>query len=379
MLDKKTQWRLQFIISVAFAVVIMALIYVAIKYALGIVFPFVVAFCLGAVLQSPAFRLEKLTHGKLKKKTAATILLVIVLLVLVVVVAFAGLSIVNYVKSFVAYLKSLFFDSFTLTSVRDRLVELTKPLSGSVRTLALKGINAGYNYLSDSAKLSALASGSAGSAVNIIKNIPAGLLTTVIAVVACFFITISWDSIKAFVLAQFKPSSRDIIRSSKHAFRDTIGHLVGAYFKLAGINFSEALVGLLILKLIGLYDIGFMPVVVVLVGLLGASLTLLPLIAYCLIVGKSWLALGLGVLYVIMICVTQYAQPKIVGKSIGLNPLVTLLAMYVGLKIFGVIGLILFPVAIIVLKALQDTGKIHIWNSVDTLEEAPEKECVTTK
>ena len=90
---------------------------------------------------------------------------------------------------------------------------------------------------------------------------------------------------------------------------------------------------------------------------------------YNLIMGNYWFAGGQLALYVIVCVVRQYIEPKFVGKSIGLNPLVTLIAMYIGLKVFGAVGMFLLPISIIVLKALQDTGKIHLWQSIETQQD----------
>ncbi|MBQ3390871.1 MAG: AI-2E family transporter, partial [Clostridia bacterium] len=56
-------------------------------------------------------------------------------------------------------------------------------------------------------------------------------------------------------------------------------------------------------------------------------------------------------------------EPKIVGSSIGLHPIATLISIYAGLNFFGIFGMFLLPIALIVLKHLQDNGYISLWNS----------------
>ena len=63
---------------------------------------------------------------------------------------------------------------------------------------------------------------------------------------------------------------------------------------------------------------------------------------------------GYEVLYAIITVLRQILEPKIVGKYIGLYPLATLFSMYVGLKLMGVLGLLLFPLGVMVGKSVLD-------------------------
>lgn len=79
-------------------------------------------------------------------------------------------------------------------------------------------------------------------------------------------------------------------------------------------------------------------------------------------------------MYVIITVIRQYIEPKIVGSSLGVNPIVTLMGLYFGLKLFGFIGMFLVPLCIMTLKAFNDTGRISIWktspeNKIDVTKE----------
>ena len=58
-------------------------------------------------------------------------------------------------------------------------------------------------------------------------------------------------------------------------------------------------------------------------------------------------------LYIVILIVRQFLEPRIVGSNLGVHPLVMLMSIYIGLKVFGVMGLILGPVLVIIIKALQ--------------------------
>lgn len=369
MFDEKTKKRIKFIVLILYIVTALAVIYFVITKALAIVMPFIIAFAVAMLLQRPSYFIEKKTHEKVKKKWAAIFLLILLLVLIVAIISFAGVAIVSYIREFIDYLRG-FISTKNISELKDTLINYTSTLNGGLRTVAQKAINALYDYASNSEKLTSLATGVAGSAWDMAKNVPSFLLASLIAVIACFFANASWDRVKDFFMAQLGPKHQELARSTKVAFRDSIGHLLTAYIKIIGVTFAEVLVGFYILKVVGVYTGGFIPLIALIIAIvdilpvLGTGTIMVPWMIYNVIMSNYWFAAGQLALYLIICIVRQYIEPKFVGKSIGLNPLVTLMAMYIGLKVFGAIGMFLLPVAIIVLKALQDTGKIRLWASI---------------
>ena len=71
--------------------------------------------------------------------------------------------------------------------------------------------------------------------------------------------------------------------------------------------------------------------------------------------GDLHLGIALFLLYVIILVVRQLLEPRIVGKNIGVHPIFTLIAMYTGFKILGLIGLIIGPIVLIILQNVFET------------------------
>ena len=65
----------------------------------------------------------------------------------------------------------------------------------------------------------------------------------------------------------------------------------------------------------------------------------------------------------------QFIEPKLVAGQLGLPPFVTIIGMYIGLKVFGIIGMFMVPLTIILIKLLNDEGVIHIWKNADEEKE----------
>ena len=93
---------------------------------------------------------------------------------------------------------------------------------------------------------------------------------------------------------------------------------------------------------------------------LGVGTVLIPWAVFELLMGNGRLALYLIIIYCAVVIIRSILEPKIVGVHIGLPPVVTLIAAYVGYASVGVAGMILFPIIIILVKEFNDLGYINI-------------------
>ncbi len=93
----------------------------------------------------------------------------------------------------------------------------------------------------------------------------------------------------------------------------------------------------------------------------GSGGVLVPWALISLLLGNYKLAIGLMVIYVLISVIRQYIEPKIVGDSLGVHPIVTLAGLYFGLKLFGVFGMFIVPVSVMTIKAFNDSGRINLW------------------
>lgn len=89
--------------------------------------------------------------------------------------------------------------------------------------------------------------------------------------------------------------------------------------------------------------------------ILGSGTVILPWAVICATQGNINLAIALVVLFVIISVVRQLLEPKVVSNEIGIHPIFTLVAMYTGYKIIGILGMLIGPIVIIILKAIFET------------------------
>ena len=134
-----------------------------------------------------------------------------------------------------------------------------------------------------------------------------------------------------------------------------------AQLKLISLTFVVVLIGLLILGVENAFTVAVLAGIFDILPLLGVFTLFVPWIIYLIIVGNIALAIKLTVLYAVIFLLRQVLEPKFTGDSLGVSAFTTLSFMVISLSIFGVAGLLLSPVLIILIKALYDQGYFKKW------------------
>lgn len=147
--------------------------------------------------------------------------------------------------------------------------------------------------------------------------------------------------------------------------------MLRAYGIIMFITFCELFLGLSILNLIGVMNNGYVFMIAIAIAVFdilpvaGSGGILIPWAVVSLILGSYPKAIGLIVIYVVITVIRQYIEPKIVGSSLGVHPIVTLAGLYFGLKLFGFMGMFIIPLTVMTLKAFNDAGRIHLYKTPD--------------
>ncbi len=192
---------------------------------------------------------------------------------------------------------------------------------------------------------------------------PSAILFTVIMFVALFYIGCDYEKISRFLTRQLSEKTLKNVKEVKKVFLTTSSELFKAYFLITLITFSQLVAGLLVLKVRYAVLLALVIAIVDMLPVLGTGTVLVPWAIGCYIMGDMPRCIGLIVIYAIITLVRQIAEPKIVGTAVGLHPLVTLISMYVGIKLIGFAGLFLFPMGAIILKSLNDKKIIKIYKT----------------
>lgn len=380
--ERKRKW----IINVAFYAMLLALGYLFYKYAFGVCFPILFAFVIAVILQKPKNFIVKKTF--LKKGVASTLCVFALLFIAGAVVVLIGVRAAEEVKGFINYVTLQFqnIDSIINTvetsvlSFVGRLPEfISENVTESITTIftQLREFVAGTSTqlpeqitggLSDSFNISWITTPITG-VISTASRIPSILIGIVVTIVCACFMTADYDLISNFIYCQFPAEKRKDVTRAKQLLKLNLGKMAKAYLLIMLVTFTEVFIGLTVLQLIGVFQSSYIAVIAVVTAIvdvipvLGTGTIVLPWAAYSLIVGDYGMAIGLIIMYVTVTVIRQIVEPKLVAGQLGLPPFVTLIAMYLGLKIFGVLGVFVLPVVIIMLKLLNDEGIISLWRS----------------
>lgn len=396
------------VINVIYYVMIIGFFYLFMKYAFWFLFPIFLAFFVALVLQKPVNAIADKTP--IKKGLASAVCVLVLIFVLGGIIALIGANLVGYLKNFTEYIKGVFSNTDLLVeSLRERLVafadrlpsSLSKMLNASITDIfsrlgslsgtpeaqaAAESVQSGTGSISfDISAITSWLTTPLTSVVSTAMQIPTILLNTLITIIMCCFLTADFDKVMAFLTAQLSEKRQKDLSRAKYLLKTSFVKIIRAYALIILITFVEMLIGLTVLKLIGVYKSSYIVIIAAVVAIvdilpvLGTGTIIFPWAAYSAIIGSYGLAIGLLVIYVVIWILRQIIEPKLVAGQLGLPPFLTITGMFLGLKIFGFIGMLIMPVLIIMLKLLNDEGIIHIWKNPEKSVPAPDGDTENTE
>lgn len=192
------------------------------------------------------------------------------------------------------------------------------------------------------------------AAGNVAKNIPNILIQILVTILSSYFFIADKDKLSAEVHRLVPASIGRGMDMLTDYFKGVVGGYFKAQFRIMGIVAIILFIGFLIL------DVDYAVLLAVLIAILdflpffGTGTALLPWAVVKLCTGEYQMAVGLVIIYLVSQLVRQLIQPKIVGDSMGINPLQTLFFMYIGFKFYGIAGMILaVPIGLIIMKLYE--------------------------
>ncbi|MGG3312127.1 MULTISPECIES: AI-2E family transporter [Paenibacillus] len=183
-----------------------------------------------------------------------------------------------------------------------------------------------------------------------------------VAIILAFFLSIEIGSWRRIAKDKTPKTLKTAFLFLKENVFKAIGSYLKAQMKLVSITFVIVYIGLLILGTGNSLSVALICAVFDVLPLLGVPVILIPWITYLFIVGNTGLAIGLIVLLAVVVISRQLLEPKITGNSIGVSSAFLMLSfMMISLSIFGVAGLILAPILLILIKELLTQGYLKQW------------------
>ena len=373
--------RVTFLINIAYWTVIIAIIFLVFKYLINLLMPIFLAFVFAAVVRPISRALSSETkyirdkNGKkipvkrrfhMNRNVAGIISALVLFIVVGGLLTLIILRLTDTIIEVVSYAPTFYEQSVLpgITKIYDWVLTIGERYDTSVTDAIEQALP---NMISSIGSAVTNLSGKIISGVTgIATKLPSLLLSSVICLIATVFISIDFDRITLFVVNNLPAKPLRVAINVKNSFLEMIWQFIKSYAIIFCITVSEITIGLMIVGiknsllfgiLIGIFDA--LPIV-------GSGMILLPWALITMLTGKTMRGLGIFIIYVVVVVARQIIEPKIVGKHVGLRPIVTLTCMYAGSKLFGgLVGLFGLPIAAAIIMDLNSNGVFHIFNTAD--------------
>ena len=352
--------RKNFIINIFYFGIIAVLIYFAVKFLSSYLTPFLIGIFASFIVQRPANFINKKT-----KIPKGAITIVLVILTYVIIIALVGvISYLLYIglssflqKELPSYLPTIksAFNGLSLwfaTAFKDLPQEAIASIQALPETLINKVASIGGGFAAE-------------LGLSLAKATPQTIITIIVTIVASCYIALDYDKVIKFIKAQLSERAISIITDIKELFTKNIFKMIRGYLILMTITFAELCVFVAILGYKNFIVIAAIIAVIDVLPVLGVGTVLIPWSLISLLTGNYLASIILILAYIVIAIVRNFLEPRIVGHQIGLNPLVMLIALFVGLRLMGFAGMFLLPLTMLTIVELHKKGKIHIWNNLN--------------
>ena len=358
--------RKKFIINFLYFAIIIAAIFFALQFALSLLFPFVAALFIAYILKHPINFIARKT--KMPRKLAAILMVLIFYGTIGTFLVLASIRAFSFATDLVQRLPSIFriYVNPVLTGLFGQLEQALEQADPNI----LDTVDYLWGQFMQSLRsiVSNLSLTSMEALSNVAPSLPMLFIKLLLMVISTFFIAMDYERLTGFCMRQLNGWARDIFLHVQKYVVGTLFVCIRSYALIMSITFMELFLGLslfgveyalLIALCIAVFDI--LPV-------LGTGGIMIPWAVITAILGDYPMALKLFGLYIFITIVRNIIEPKIVGSQIGLHPVVTLVSMFAGVQLFGVVGLFGFPIGLSLLMHLNRTGTIKIFKLTDEEE-----------
>lgn len=341
----------QFIINTVFYAIIICLVLIVCKYLVPILLPFILAFIMASVLVIPA---KKLAGKNSKIRRFCAIIVGVVFFVLLFLgIAFLGVALVDWFLGFLEFIPRLYQEeilpmlNFLYLELAERLTFADPELTAKINGVFQNFIGNIGNFISSFSvnAIKAITSGIAG--------IPGLIIKLILMIISCFFFLLDYDKIMAFFVSLIPKGKEKNFETIKWYVTNTLLVYIKSYSLLFLMTYVELSIGFQILGIPYAPIIGLMVAIFDILPVLGTGGILLPWTVVLLVMKNIPMGIGMFVLYLVITVIRNTMEPKLVGKQIGLHPLATMISLFVGLKVVGFWGMLIFPTTLAVLSSMK--------------------------
>jgi len=333
---KKTGIKILWIISISITIIF--------SLMLGLFFwPFIVAIITAIVLDKLVEYIVKKT--KISRKLVGSILVFVIYVLAILIVYILVSKLLKEAISIAAELP-LTFD-FLQEKYELIYKKYISAINNIPHSIGEKIYEIGLDLFSNtSIYISKIFNG----AFNFILFIPNIFVYVVITFLATLFLVTDRRKLSRYIHDIFPKRFMRKISNIFNGIITSLSKFLKAQFVMICITFGELLIAFFILKQEYPFTLALSISIIDALPIVGVGGVLIPWGIYESITGNMYLAIGLLITYVVIVIARQIIEPRIVSNNLGVHPFLTLISMYIAFKIFGIVGLIIGPIVMVIFK-----------------------------
>lgn len=333
--------------KILYVILILVGLYLAFKLSIFYM-PFLIAFIISLLIEPLIRFIMKKT--KLSRRTSSIIIFAIVSVIILGGLTWGIISLFSEASNLLQGLNGYFEKAHALFQNFTNRFDFNKISFPQEITVVLQNSTEGLLNT-----ISAWVKNSLTGLINVVTSIPTIAIYFVITIMALYLICVD----KVYILDQVEHHlpKRWVLKLGIHIreLSKTLGGYLKAEFTLILVSFVISLIGLYILKFAN-FNIEFPLLMALFIGfvdalpILGSGTVMVPWAIISGLNGDLKLGIAIVVLFAIMSIIRQFLEPRLVSKHIGTHPIFTLIAMYTGFKFIGVLGMLIGPIILIIIK-----------------------------
>lgn len=345
-----------FIIQFTYFLIIGVIAYFTAKYLFPLMSPFFVGLVIAIIARAIAKPL--LTWPPLKNRSHMVHILVLLVIYFLIatVLVFGGTKLWDMIRAYFNRLPDIYARDIqpAINNIYQNISERFPSLEEAARA-SYQSINSsliGFVEKISNTVLNKL-TGFAGTVTGF-------LLRVVFTMISSVIFTLDLPNIQAFLKRQMNERTAFIYDHVLTNVMSTAVQFVRAYLIIITVTFTELYVGFSIIGFDNKLPLAVAIAIMDALPIIGTGTIMVPWILYTIFLGDFRLAFALFILYAIIFVVRQFMEPKVVGDQIGLHPLVMVMCLYAGGRLFGLAGIFLLPLAITIVNKLNKDKVIHV-------------------
>lgn len=194
----------------------------------------------------------------------------------------------------------------------------------------------------------------------IFTKIPQFLVSFIVYLIALFLFMLELPALKRNLYNLLTPKTAEKVSFMNKRLANVLLGFLKAQFLVSIIIFIVSLIGLLFIAPEVAILMSLIIWLIDLIPIIGSIIILGPWALYMFLAGSTTIGIKLSILAMILLAIRRIIEPKLMGQHIGLSPLATLIAMFIGLKLLGIFGFIIGPLLVIAFTSAKEAGIIKL-------------------